>query len=317
MPGKGLEPASQAASHQSDTVMPPRDNKVNASDLTPSSSAWSKSGSIKAPKAKCTPPSDVWKPIPEVLQPVLAVAVTGDGQYAACGRANQISIYHLPSKQLVARLTDPQLIEGGLYQQPGVAHRDLVNSLAFNPDGTLLASGDYRQVKLWRRPRDVQKLTLGGTLGRSLQTLAVSPDGHWLAVARDDNEIKLFRLPEAKDAKVLMGHEKRITVLAFSPDGTKLASGAEDKSVRVWDVRDGELFARGSSPGEVRALAWVIDGTRIATSGPDSTIQLWKLPETAHGELAAVKDSKAIRAVTSLQATGTNRTELSPAAPTD
>jgi hypothetical protein len=43
------------------------------------------------------------------------------------------------------------LLKSGLYKQPGVAHRDLVQSLAFSPDGTRLATGSFREVKLWKR----------------------------------------------------------------------------------------------------------------------------------------------------------------------
>ena len=50
-------------------------------------------------------------------------------------RANQIFLYHVPSKRELGRLTDPSLIEKGIYKQPGVADLDLIQSLAFSPDG--------------------------------------------------------------------------------------------------------------------------------------------------------------------------------------
>ena len=113
----------------------------------------------------------VWQPLPEGLNPIYAVALTSDGQFAACARANQIFIYHVPSGQLVGRLTDPQLIKEGLYGKPGAAHRDLVQSLAFSPDGDLLASGSFREVKLWRRPRNVQKLAFAVSAGVTLTVI--------------------------------------------------------------------------------------------------------------------------------------------------
>ena len=54
-----------------------------------------------------------WQPLPAGLNPIYSVALSPDGQFAACGRANQIFIYHVPSGRLVTRLTDPQLLQPG------------------------------------------------------------------------------------------------------------------------------------------------------------------------------------------------------------
>ena len=140
----------RAASPQlEDTIMPPPANKVLASDLTPEELALIKLWIDQGAKASANivRPID-WQPLPEGLNPIYAVAVTPDGQFAACARANQIFLYHLPSQQLVGRLTDPQLLTSN---KPGVAHRSMVQALAFSPDGTLLASGGHREVKIWRR----------------------------------------------------------------------------------------------------------------------------------------------------------------------
>ncbi len=119
-----------------------------------------------------------WQSLPPGVNPIYAVALTPDGQYVACGRANQIFIYNVASGQLVTRLTDPELISSGLYKSQGVAHLDLVQSLAFSPDGQLLASGGFREVKLWRRPSNAR---LGELAGTAVRSLATSPDGKWAA----------------------------------------------------------------------------------------------------------------------------------------
>src|SRR5207244_7456073 len=141
------------ASHQVKPMMPPKDNKVAASDLTSEELGLIKLWIDQGAKGEVRGAGPiVWHPLPEGLNPIYAVALTRDGQYAACGRANQIFIYHLPSGQLVTRLTDPQLMPSASDSKPGLAHRDMVHSLAFSSDGNLLASGAYREVKLWRRP---------------------------------------------------------------------------------------------------------------------------------------------------------------------
>src|SRR6267154_900156 len=99
------------ASHQVKPMMPPKNNKVQASDLTPEELGfirlWIDQGATG--EVHGSGPI-VWQPLPEGLNPIYAVALTSDGQFAACARANQIFIYQLPSTQLVTRLTDPQLV---------------------------------------------------------------------------------------------------------------------------------------------------------------------------------------------------------------
>lgn len=144
--GKAMESLLfKLSTHESKPRMPPRENKVNARDLTPEElgilAAWIDQGA-KASERRLEKID--WQPLASGFTPIYAAAVSADGVYAACGRANQIDIYHLPSGERLGRLVDPSLGDS--------SHRDLVNSLALNSDGTLIASGGYREVKLWRRP---------------------------------------------------------------------------------------------------------------------------------------------------------------------
>src|SRR5437762_10742295 len=152
--GKGSESRLiKLASKQKEPFMPPPDNDVKAKPLTPQDLGLIKlwidqgaKGDVKAASREI-----VWQPLPPGVNPIYAVAITADGQYAAASRANQIFLVHVPSKRELDRLTDPSLLSGGIYKQPGVADLDLIQSLKFSPDGTLLASGGFRTVKLWRK----------------------------------------------------------------------------------------------------------------------------------------------------------------------
>ena len=78
----------QAASHRKKPMMPPRNNKVAASDLTSEQlgliKLWIDEGA-KGSVHQATPIE--WEPLPDGLNPIYAVALTRDGQIAACGRA--------------------------------------------------------------------------------------------------------------------------------------------------------------------------------------------------------------------------------------
>ena len=99
-------------SHQDEPVMPPPDNDVAADPLTSEQlgliKLWIDQGATGSAGAGVLSPQS-WRPLPPGLNPIYAVAVTSDRQFAACSRANQIFIYHVPSGQLVTRLTDSEL----------------------------------------------------------------------------------------------------------------------------------------------------------------------------------------------------------------
>lgn len=297
--GKMVEPKKpdssslfRVAAHMSKPPMPPAGNKAGAKNLTPDELAllrlWIEQGATG--EVKGTGPI-VWQPLPPGLNPVYAVALTDDGQFAAAGRANQIHLFHLPTASAIGRLTDPALLADKTYARPGVAHRDMTYSLAFSPDGGTLASGSFREVKIWERVPAAAKFTLANAAEKAVQAIASSPDGKWLATA-EGNGIKLWSFAAGAVAKNLAGHTGTVRALKFTPDGTRLISGAADKTARVWNLADATVFAEITTPAEVNAVTWLADGKQIVTGGSDNLIRTWKLPDAAGGKAEAGKEIK-------------------------
>jgi WD40 repeat protein len=283
----------QVSAHQKDPVMPPPGNKASAANLTPDQlgllKAWIDQGAKGEVRREV---AIAWQPLPTGLNPILAVAVSPDGQFAAAARANQIHIYHLPTARLVERLNDPALQKSGLYTSPGVAHRDMVYSLAFSPDGSMLVSGSYREVKLWQRPVNPLKHHFNDHGAEAAQCAAVSPDGKWLASGHANGQVRVLDLATGKSAKSLSAHKGGIVALRFSPDGARLASLGNDQSLQLWDAIKWKSSLRVDGLAGQRALTWSTDGARLFTGGEDKLIRVWSLTNAPQPSLSQVAELK-------------------------
>jgi len=100
-----------------------------------------------------------------------------------------------------------------------------INSLAFSPDGKLLASADHNAVvTIWNFPLRQEIYVLKGHK-RWVNSVVFSPDGKLLVSASSDRTIKIWDVSSGKEITTLRGHKLPVHHATFSPDGKGLASG--------------------------------------------------------------------------------------------
>src|SRR5204862_1628268 len=117
--------------------------------------------------------------------PIDAVAPDADGQFAACGRAAHLYLSHVPTGRLVDQPADPKLAPLVPAGQPGLADRDAILSMAFSPDGGMLATGGYRSIHLWKKDQPEKKSKID--LPADAKVVTLNRDGTKLAFAAAGN----------------------------------------------------------------------------------------------------------------------------------
>ncbi len=155
---------------------------------------------------------------------------------------------------------------------------DRVKTIAFSPDGTLLAIGDARgDILLWRLA-DYRHLATWAGHTDFVRSIAFSPDGMMLASGSHDNTIRFWDTQSGHCLKVLEGDFREVETVAFSTDGQILVSGSYDATVRLWQVSTVNCLQvlRGHTT-PVKSVAVSPDGNLLASGSKDKTINFWDM----------------------------------------
>jgi len=172
----------------------------------------------------------------------------------------------------VASAMFPKAARAAVCSAGAFAHEILVGNVSFSPDGaTLISAGRDMFVKFWTVPNGALFRTI--PTGNVPYSLAVSPDGNWIAVGMAQGELALWAT-DGSNQRTLTGHQDIVGAVGFTPNSQKLVSASLDSTTKVCSVQTATLLQSFTDSTDAMQEVAVTPQGRFLMSASDTQMYL-------------------------------------------
>ena len=153
-------------------------------------------------------------------------------------------------------------------------HTDWITSLAYSPDGILLATADRNGgVWVWEADTGNEFHTLRAHQ-KSVNAVRWRADSNLLATASEDGDVIFWEMDNGKQVKKLKAHPEGILAFDYARDGRFLTSG-RDRKVKLWKPDFTILKELPTFSELVVEVAITNDGKRLVTADWNGKVEVW------------------------------------------
>ena len=155
-------------------------------------------------------------------------------------------------------------------------HQQLVRTVAWSPNGTMLASGaDDAQLFVWGTDGTIHQTIAHPA---SIHAVAWSPDSQRLVTGSNNQVLFLNALNGMVLGRSTHRHTAAVTSLAWTGKQQRLqvVSGGADNRAIVWDTTNYSaqtIFMRHTTP--IESVSWAPDGQTVASSSQGGAVRIW------------------------------------------
>ena len=195
--------------------------------------------------------------------PVYTLAYSTDGTVLAVAGSNRaIALVDPKSGQPLHKLEGPNL--------------DLIYTLAFGPEGILLAAGSLEKTYLWNSSNGNLVRTFEGHTGY-LRSVGFTPDGMSLLTAGMEGSLRLWRMSDGQQSQVYDGYSSGYNDIALTPDNQRLAVATASNTILIQNAQTGQVeHVLSGHTDWVNSVSISSDGRQLATGG-DTTVRIWEI----------------------------------------
>ena len=174
------------------------------------------------------------------------IAYSPDGTQFAVATSKGIWLYDTDTYQIRFQLTE---------------HSGEVYTLAFSPDGQILASGGQdKTIRLWN-PQTGKNLTVLSGHANGIAFLDFSIDGLTLAsISWKDGELRVWNVKTGQSESTFVDMPPDAYPIAFSPDVQTVAIREKNGTIQLWDTKTAEYKTTLTGHAWKIDSSWVNDG---------------------------------------------------------